>query len=138
MVNWVSEIKRRRLPYKFVICPETNLKSDSVISISCGEYHTMALMKNRKLYSWGRNDHGQLGLNNMINYFTPQEIVWKESIKSITCGYDYNVAITLMNKIYVWGENTYSYQINWANNYTDPDDFRDEGDLYVPTELALK
>ena len=30
--------------------------------VCCGNWHYMALMESGQVYSWGYNDHGQLGL----------------------------------------------------------------------------
>ena len=33
----------------------------SVVQIACGDNYCMALTRGGKLFSWGNNDHGQLG-----------------------------------------------------------------------------
>jgi alpha-tubulin suppressor-like RCC1 family protein len=33
-----------------------------VTSLSCGAYHTLAVMDNGALYAWGLNNYGQLGI----------------------------------------------------------------------------
>ena len=41
------------------------LDDAKIISISGGEHHTVAVGANGKVYSWGRNDEGQLGVGNL-------------------------------------------------------------------------
>ena len=55
-------------------------KSD-IIEISCGGYHTVALVKSKldtfgkKIYAWGNNVSGQLGLKDKIDRILPTELV---------------------------------------------------------------
>lgn len=50
-------------------------KLRDVKTLSAGENHTLALKKNGKVVSWGRNHHGQLGLCDKQNTIHPQEVV---------------------------------------------------------------
>jgi len=34
--------------------------------VCCGNWHYMALMESGQVYSWGYNDHGQLGLGSKM------------------------------------------------------------------------
>ena len=77
-------------------------------SITCGYQHTMALTMNGKLYVWGNNSCGQLGLNDLLNRNFPHEIHFKESItsiKSIHGSTNYTICVTHDGKIYAWGHN---------------------------------
>jgi TBC1 domain family member 14 len=42
-----------------------------VVDISCGYHHTIALDVDGVIYSWGKNDHGQLGIGNTDQHFSP-------------------------------------------------------------------
>ena len=80
--------------------------SGSGVSVSC-----MVLMEDGDLYSWGYGVNGQLGLNNVSNYNTPQKVtVFNKNVKSISVGsgdYGHCMAITTDNKLYSWGYNGY-------------------------------
>lgn len=39
------------------------LGKKKIIHIACGALFIMALTDNGKLYSWGRNEYGELGIN---------------------------------------------------------------------------
>jgi len=55
-----SEIKKpRRLQIFELGCNDFAAKS--IIKVSCGGMHTVALASNGTLYSWGNNDDGALG-----------------------------------------------------------------------------
>lgn len=84
------------------------LNLPDVISVGCGTYHTVALVKStnlNKLYVWGGNKQGQLGLGDHTNRSTPQEVVLSESILSVSCGGSHTIALTQDGLIYVWGIN---------------------------------
>ena len=35
-----------------------------IIEVSAGKYHSMVLIRKRKIYTWGCGKHGRLGLGN--------------------------------------------------------------------------
>jgi alpha-tubulin suppressor-like RCC1 family protein len=41
--------------------------NERVVMISCGPFHSMALTECGHVYSWGRNDWGQLGIGNTVS-----------------------------------------------------------------------
>ena len=49
-------------PTKLILNVDSNIKS-----ISCGQSHVIVLLQSGKCYSWGMNDHGQLGLGHTDN-----------------------------------------------------------------------
>jgi len=78
-------------------------------------YHTVAIFSDGKVYVWGRNLEGQLGLGDTNNRLTPVENVNLEnivaqnggvgSIESLRAGGHYNILILKNGKVYVWGSN---------------------------------
>ena len=74
-------------------------------SVSCGFNHTMGLTTSGKLYVWGKNDTGQLGLGDVFHRNFPQEVYLKEYIKSIHGGDCHTICMTHNDKIYSWGCN---------------------------------
>ncbi len=93
-----------------------------VKKISTGEYHALALSYNGKVWSWGRNDCGQLGRGyesrekelspNPINEFADPRI----AVKDIASGDFHNIAIVEISKkdgqelnlfIYAWGDDSH-------------------------------
>lgn len=84
---------------------EFSFRDIKIESVSCGFFYTMGLTTSGKLYVWGRNDYGQLGLNDIIDRNFPKEVYLKESIKSIHCGFAHSICTTHNSKIYSWGNN---------------------------------
>lgn len=105
------------------------------MSISCGNYHLVALTNEGQLYAWGRGNYGQLGLGNLqdwqviytvspiFTYFLiylnlyyyinklyscfPILVNWhlNEKIASIQCGPDCTAIITDHQIVYTCGLN---------------------------------
>jgi alpha-tubulin suppressor-like RCC1 family protein len=57
----------RRLPFQLI-------GIDSVLAISAGSYHVLALQSNGDVWAWGRNIEGQLGQGNFTNQPTPVSV----------------------------------------------------------------
>ncbi|MPM02958.1 hypothetical protein SDC9_49217 [bioreactor metagenome] len=76
-----------------------------IVSLSCGNAHGAAVTLDGKLYTWGRNDHGQLGLGTETteDQFIPQEVKGLPAISSVSCGYDHTAVVTKGGEIYVCG-----------------------------------
>ena len=78
--------------------------------IICGSDHIFAICENNKIYCWGYNGVGQLGLGDNITKNKPVEFKIEgnsSSIKEIICGGNYTFAICENTKIYCWGDNEY-------------------------------
>ena len=99
--DYVSRCSPRKL-----LLPNPKVEQVLIESVSCGFNHTMALTSDGKIYIWGRNTSGQLGLGHTSNINFPQllHFPFKEPIKSIYGG-DSHTLCTTDDKIYVWGGN---------------------------------
>lgn len=84
--------------------PQELVLSESIVSISCGQNHTIALAVSKKIYIWGNNHYGQLGLGTNIGYNTPQKLALLDAV-SISCGLYHTCVLTNSNYIYIWGCN---------------------------------
>ncbi|KAK1124707.1 hypothetical protein K0M31_006071 [Melipona bicolor] len=70
--------------------------------------HVLALTEEGKIYSWGHNNHGELG-NNSTNHMIPTLVtrnLTNEFIVDVACGSHHCLALTKEGKVYAWGENT--------------------------------
>ena len=86
----------------------TNINND-VKQVVCGEEFTLILKTNGSLWSCGRNDKGQLGLNDTTtrDVFTQVTIDVNNDVKQIACGN--NHTIILKNDGSLWGCGSYFY-----------------------------
>jgi alpha-tubulin suppressor-like RCC1 family protein len=74
------------------------------IKIKCGEVHFMILLDG-DLYSWGKNESGQLGLGHYEHSPNPKKVELSNVIK-ISCGICHSMALTKEGEVYVWGSST--------------------------------
>ncbi|KAL1124353.1 hypothetical protein AAG570_000982, partial [Ranatra chinensis] len=90
------------------VCDLSNVRS-----VACGQHHTLALTANDRLYGWGCNKFGQLGLNPELqpNVRSPTEIpVPPGSIDGCTIvlsGWTHSAMLTGSGTVINWGRNKY-------------------------------
>ena len=96
------------------ITSEFNLNDgENIISASLGKYHSSALTSTNRLFTWGRNDHGQLGDETTIDKLTPNDITSQfsfadgEIILSLSLGGYHSSVLTSTNRLFTWGQNNY-------------------------------
>ena len=96
-----------------------HFNSESAIQISCGSHHSLALTSTGCLYSWGRNNYGQVGCGK-----DEGEIITEPfhlncfdglSFKSIHSSNCRSFALTIDGLVYSWGHN----QFNELGHQTD-------------------
>lgn len=80
--------------------------------ICAGGNSSMALNHAGEVYSWGANDHGQLGLGHRENQYFPQKVIFqnekeKEKVTKISCGNTHSIFLTEKNNIYGCGHNNF-------------------------------
>jgi len=81
---------------------------EEIISLSCGSYDCVCVCKNG-VFSWGENDHGQLGIGNIMNQSFPQQILFfknPEEIIFLSCGDSFCVCVC-KNGVFSWGRNNF-------------------------------
>ena len=81
----------------------------SVIQFYNGIYSAFALTSDNKLYGWGNNEFGQLGLK-VVNFNKVYKPVLIEdlndiNIKQISCGASHTLVLTFDGMVYGWGNN---------------------------------
>ncbi|XP_039591074.1 probable E3 ubiquitin-protein ligase HERC4 isoform X2 [Polypterus senegalus] len=90
-----------------------NIKSLSeiqIVQVACGYYHSLALSKDSKIFSWGQNKYGQLGLGmESKSQSSPQHIRSLLGIPfgQIAAGGAHGFALTLSGAIFGWGRNNF-------------------------------
>jgi len=97
--------------------------TSSWIAVSTGGNsggHTLAIQLNNGLYAWGRNDVGQLGLEDTINRSSPVQ-VGNSNWTNISVGTFHSVGITSLGRLFTWGLNS-AGQLgnNTINNTSSP------------------
>ncbi len=88
-------------------------KGDRWKEISTGESHSFGMTEKGKVYTWGQNYRGQLGLGGKggIRYRASPKLLESpkgEQWEKVICGENHSLGITKNNNVYVWGDNLHN------------------------------
>nr|XP_023679734.1 X-linked retinitis pigmentosa GTPase regulator-like isoform X1 [Paramormyrops kingsleyae]XP_023679735.1 X-linked retinitis pigmentosa GTPase regulator-like isoform X1 [Paramormyrops kingsleyae] len=83
-------------------------KNDKALKICCGDDHTALITGNGKLYMFGVNNWGQLGLGTKaaVNKPTCVKALKTEKVKLAACGRNHTLVYTSRGNLYVAGGNS--------------------------------
>mmetsp|Transcript_20577 Transcript_20577/g.27113 ORF Transcript_20577/g.27113 Transcript_20577/m.27113 type:complete len:678 (+) Transcript_20577:889-2922(+) len=96
----------------------TSLDFGDVIDVAAGGNHSVAVMNDNSVYSWGHAEYGQHGntyseghdyLIDSHHYYVPQRIQALQDcgIVQVECGSQYSLGISKDGKLWSWGWNAY-------------------------------
>lgn len=91
--------------------PQIVLNLPQIQAVACGNRHTLALSLDGRVFSFGSNRFGQLGLSHLSSIpscvNSPEEVKLLSGINcpitSISAGDDFSVAVDEEGKVYTWG-----------------------------------
>ncbi|KAJ8316665.1 hypothetical protein KUTeg_005784, partial [Tegillarca granosa] len=80
-------------------------KHEKASLVACGRVHTLVATESGKLYSFGANGEGQLGVEDVPSSDKPLEIssIKPQKYKMLAAGADHSIALTEDGDLYVWG-----------------------------------
>ena len=87
----------------------TELIEQNIVQVAAGHSHTLALSDKGKVFAWGKNDKGQIGINDAHDVTSmeifPTEVEFPAgNIPSfISAGQKRNVVVTKEGNLFVWG-----------------------------------
>lgn len=86
------------------------LAGETIIAISGGINHTLALTDSGRIYAWGDNSFGQLGIGNDTSHTSPVLVDMTGSLSgkeviTIVAGNRHSLALTTAGEVYSWGNN---------------------------------
>jgi alpha-tubulin suppressor-like RCC1 family protein/subtilisin family serine protease len=76
------------------------------IAISGGGSHSLALMNDDTVWSWGYNAYGQLGLGNTTDENWPGKIAGLSNVTAIAAGGYHSLALEADGSVWSWGYNS--------------------------------
>ena len=79
----------------------------NVTAIAAGNHHTLALRSDGSVWSWGKNDQGQIGDGSTTNRTSPAPIPGLASVTDISAGQAFSMALSATGTLYTWGQNDY-------------------------------
>ncbi len=97
---------------------------DGAIQVVASRDFSAALKADGTLWTWGKNDAGQLGLGHTDSQRTPAQVAL-EDVAEIAAGESFMLARTKDGSVYAWGDNAYG-QIDGS------------GDEFVPEPRLLE
>ena len=88
------------------------LSGKTITKIAVGGSFSMALSSDGKIYTWGDNTRGQLGINSFVASLVPVPVDTTGLLSGITitdiaAGCYYALALSSTGKIFAWGANEY-------------------------------
>ncbi|XP_059219766.1 probable E3 ubiquitin-protein ligase HERC4 isoform X1 [Stomoxys calcitrans] len=95
----------------------TALNGIPIAFIACGGNHAFVISKSGAVFGWGRNDCGQLGLNDCANRCYPTQLKTLRSlcVRYITCGDEFSVFLTNDGGVFTCGSGRYG-QLGHGSN----------------------
>ncbi len=84
-----------------------------IVDVSIYSNHILLSKPNGQIYTWGRNNEGQLGDGLFVDRLYPAEISFnfgleeKERIISLQVGYGFSGVLTSHNRLFMWGKNNH-------------------------------
>uniref|UniRef100_A0A671T7Y8 X-linked retinitis pigmentosa GTPase regulator n=2 Tax=Sinocyclocheilus anshuiensis TaxID=1608454 RepID=A0A671T7Y8_9TELE len=79
-------------------------KHGPVKMLSAGSNTSAALMQDGRLYMWGDNSEGQIGLGKESNALTPREVSVGKRVSWVSCGYYHSAFVTVDGALFTFGE----------------------------------
>jgi hypothetical protein len=86
-----------------------------VAAIAAGDNHSLVLMNDSTVLSWGFNNSGQLGDGTFANSNIPEPLSISSKVIAIAGGGSHSLAITLNTTVWAWGRNNEG-QLGNGNN----------------------
>ncbi|MEC4004326.1 T9SS type A sorting domain-containing protein [Flavobacterium sp. SUN052] len=85
------------------------------LTVSAGNRFSLAIKTTGTLWSWGWNNVGQLGINNLVDQNLPVQVGTSSNWFKIDAGNKHSLAIDNSGFIYAWGDNTFGQFGNGTN-----------------------
>lgn len=91
-----------------VPCQLEALRESFISQISGGWRHTMALTSDGKLFGWGWNKFGQVGVGDNVDHCSPVQVKFPldQKVVQISCGWRHTLAVTERQNVFSWGRGT--------------------------------
>jgi hypothetical protein len=82
-----------------------------VVAVAAGGFHSLALTPSGGVWSWGRNDVGQLGTGPLAGGLdrsgTPMRVAGLPAILAVAAGLDHSLVLAHDGSVWAWGHNAW-------------------------------
>ena len=95
-----------------------SLRAYRVKHVSCSYYHSIVACEDDKIFGFGRNDYGQLGLGHNDDKLRPTPIAFfhGQRVVDIACGQYHSLVSVGSGGIFAFGKNDYGASFHWKKN----------------------
>ncbi|XP_060103050.1 probable E3 ubiquitin-protein ligase HERC6 [Heteronotia binoei] len=86
-----------------------SLEAQTIVHISCGKEHSLAICSNGRVFSWGAGTSGQLGTGELKDRLIPKKIELLSTCRiiQVACGHYHSIALSNDGRVFSWGQNVY-------------------------------
>ncbi|XP_050038840.1 E3 ubiquitin-protein ligase MYCBP2 [Dermacentor andersoni] len=95
-------LKVTLLPPAILVLPV----SSPAVQVACGMHHTVVLLQNGQVFTFGNNQHGQLGHGDLVLRGSPTLVYALPTVTQVAAGSNHSVFLTVCGQVYTCG----SYQ----------------------------
>ena len=74
---------------------------------AAGFSHTVVVDTEGRVWTWGKNDAGQLGIGTTAESASPAQVIGISGVVAIAAGYEHTVALKNDGTVWAWGSNEY-------------------------------
>jgi alpha-tubulin suppressor-like RCC1 family protein len=76
-----------------------------VQQVACGDTHTLAVLDNGRLFSFGRNQNGQLGNGTRNDSWKACAVsnLAEQRVTGASCGAEHSLCVTAEGQVFAWG-----------------------------------
>ncbi len=85
---------------------QTSNKIDGWLTVSTGENFCAGVKLDGTLWSWGKNDHGQVGMGTSVNQSGPVQIGVDNKWVSVVSGESHSLGLKANGTLWSWGANS--------------------------------
>lgn len=79
----------------------------NIVAIAAGGTHALALTNDGRIFAWGSNGSGQLGLGTTTaTYTSPVEVTAVTGVVAIGAGANHSLAVLGDGRLFTWGANS--------------------------------
>lgn len=92
-----------RAPLK--IEPFGSLPKNRASCVATGDGHILVVTTNGEVFTWGRNDMGQLGVGSAVDYLSSPEPIALYQASSVYAREDYSAVVSVFGELFTFGSN---------------------------------
>lgn len=91
---------------ELVVAKPKKVNCHQIMSLSCGADHSALVDRQGRLFTFGNNKHGQLGLGGYQDEYMPSLVTRiPDHVSQVACGNDHTLVLTTNGIVFSFGSN---------------------------------